>query len=93
MFRMAKTQKSHTPEFKQQIDDLYHTSGYSYPQLEHEYGVGRSTISGWVKQLSPIQISQEETVTLKEFKAIQLCTALKFPKSTYYKALVCIPSN
>lgn len=68
---MAKNQKSYTPEFKQQIVDLYHTGGYSYPKLEREYGVGRSTISGWVKQLSPIQISQEESVTIKEYKAIQ----------------------
>ena len=68
---MAKNQKSYTLEFKQQIVDLYNTGGYSYPQLEREYGVGRSTISGWVKQLSPIQISEEETVTLKEYKALQ----------------------
>ena len=68
---MAKNQKHYTPEFKQQIVDLYNAGGTSYPKLEREYGVGRSTISGWVKQLSPIQISQEETVTLKEFKAIQ----------------------
>ncbi|MDL2302584.1 transposase [Lachnospiraceae bacterium OttesenSCG-928-D06] len=33
---MAKNQKSYTPEFKQQIVDLYNTGGYSYPQLERE---------------------------------------------------------
>ena len=68
---MAKNQKSYTSEFKQQIVDLYNTGGYSYPKLEREYGVGRSTIRGWVKQLSPIKLSEEETVTLKEYKAIQ----------------------
>lgn len=68
---MAKNQKSYTPEFKQQIVDLYHAGGTSYPQLEREHGVNRSTISGWVKQLSPISISEEETVTLKEHKALQ----------------------
>lgn len=68
---MAKNQKSYTLKFKQQMVDLYNTGGYSYPQLEREYGVGRSTISGWVKQLSPIKISEEETVTLKEHKALQ----------------------
>ena len=30
---------------------------------------------------------------LKDYTLIQLCTALKFPRSTYYKALVCVPSN
>ena len=31
---MAKNQKSYTPEFKQQIVDLYNAGGTSYPQLE-----------------------------------------------------------
>ena len=61
---MAKNQKSYTPEFKQQIVDLYNASRTSYPQLEREYGVNRSTLSSWVKQLSPIKVSEEETVTL-----------------------------
>lgn len=34
-------------------------------------GVGRNTISSWVKQLSPIKISGEETATLKELKTLQ----------------------
>jgi len=68
---MAKNQKSYTPEFKQQIVDLYNAGGTSYPQLEREYGVNRSTISGWVKQLSPIKVSDGETVSLKEYKALQ----------------------
>ena len=55
---MAKNQKSYTPEFKQQIVDLYNAGGTSYPQLEHEYGVSKSTLSTWVKQLSPIKISE-----------------------------------
>ncbi len=69
---MAKNQKSYTPEFKQQIVDLYNAGGTSYPQLEREYGVNRSTLSNWVKQLSPIKVSDEETVTLKEYK-VDLC--------------------
>ena len=47
---MAKNQKSYTLEFKQQIVGLYNAGGTSYPKLEREYGVNRSTISGWVKQ-------------------------------------------
>lgn len=68
---MAKNQKSYTTEFKQQIVDLYRTGNYSFPQLEREYGVSRSTLSGWVKILSPIKVSEEETITLKDFKALQ----------------------
>ena len=69
---MAKNQKSYTPEFKQQIVELYNAGGTSYPQLEREYGVNRSTLSSWVKQLSPIKGSEEETATLKEYKALQM---------------------
>lgn len=68
---MAKNQKSYTDEFKQQIVDLYNTGNYSYPKLESEYGVSRSTISSWVKNLSPMKVSETETVTLKEHKALQ----------------------
>ena len=68
---MAKNQKSYTPEFKQQIVDLYNAGGTSYPQPEREYGVNRSTISGWVKQLSPVRVSGEETVTSGEYKALR----------------------
>ena len=57
---MAKNQKSYTPEFKQQIVDLYNAEGTSYPQLEREYGVNRSTLSSWVKQLSPIKVSEKK---------------------------------
>ena len=48
---MAKNQKSYTPKFKQQIVDLYNAGGTSYPKLEREYGVNRSTLSNWVKCL------------------------------------------
>jgi len=71
MSNMAKNQKYYTPEFKQQIVDLYNAGGTPYPQLEREYGVNRSIISGWAKQLSPIKVSEEETVTLKGYKALQ----------------------
>ena len=36
MFGMAKNQRSYTPEFKQQLVDLYNTGEDSYPQLERE---------------------------------------------------------
>lgn len=49
---MAKKQKSYSPEFKQQIVNFYHAGGTSYPQLKREYGISRSTLSSWVKQLS-----------------------------------------
>jgi len=71
MFNMAKNQKSYTPEFKQQLVDLYNARETPYPQLGREYGVNRSTPSNWVKQFSPVKVSEEETATLKESRALQ----------------------
>ena len=71
MFNMAKNKKSYTPEFKQQLVDLYNAGGKSYPVLEREYGVARSTISKWVKDLTPIKVSTTETISMKEYKALQ----------------------
>ena len=68
---MAKNQKSYTPEFKQQIVDLYNAGGRWFAVVVGVFGVNRSTLSNWVKQLSPIKVSEEETVTLKEYKALQ----------------------
>jgi len=68
---MAKNQKKYTPEFKQQIVELYNTGNYSFPQLSDEYGIAKSTISGWVKELSPVKVSEIETISLKDYKALQ----------------------
>lgn len=68
---MARNQNKYTLEFKQQIVDLYATGNYSIPQLESEYGVAKSTISGWIKNLSPIKVSEDETISMKDYKAIQ----------------------
>lgn len=68
---MAKHQKSYTPEFKEQIVELYNTGTTSYPKLEREYGVNKSTIYTWVKQLSHLKISDTETISMKEFKSWQ----------------------
>ena len=71
MFNMAKKPNSYTPGFKQQIVDLYNAGGTSYPILEREYGINRSTLSNWVKQLSPIKAADGENVNLKEYKTLQ----------------------
>ena len=73
---MAKNQKKYTDEFKQQLVDLYNTGNYSFPKLSSEYGnchkwQAKSTILGWVRQLSPMQISDSESISMKEYKALQ----------------------
>lgn len=68
---MAKKQKSYTPEFKQQIVDLRIKTGKGITELSNEYGVPKGTISTWVKFLSSIQVSETETISMKEHKALQ----------------------
>lgn len=68
---MAKNQRSYTPEFKKQIVDLHNKAGKGITELSNEYGIPKGTISTWIKTLSPVQVSDTETVSLKEFKALQ----------------------
>lgn len=68
---MAKNQKSYTPEFKQQIVDLHNKTGKRVTELSSEYGIPKGTISTWLKNLSPIQVSETETISMKEYKALQ----------------------
>ena len=68
---MAKNQKSYTSEFKQQIVELHMKAGKGITELSNEYGVPKGTISTWIKSLSPIQVSETETISMKEYRALQ----------------------
>lgn len=64
-------QRKYTEEFKQQIVDLYNMGNKSLTELESEYGVSKSTMNGWIKKLSPMKISETETITMKEYQVLQ----------------------
>lgn len=70
---MAKNQRSYTQEFKQQIVDLHTQAGKGISELSREYGIPKGTISTWIKNLSPVQVSETETetISMKEYKALQ----------------------
>lgn len=68
---MEKNQRFYTPEFKQQIVELHNKPDKGIIELSNEYGIPKGTISTWVKNLSPVQMSDTETISLKEFKALQ----------------------
>ena len=68
---MAKNQKSYPPEFKQQIVDLHCKAGKGVTELSNEYGIPKGTVSTWIKNLAPAIITEEETISLKEYKALQ----------------------
>lgn len=68
---MAKNQKRYTQEFREQIVELYNTGTKTFSQLESEYGVSRATLHNWIKKHSPVQVSENETITAKEYRALQ----------------------
>lgn len=68
---MAKNQRSYTQEFKQQIVDLHTQAGKGISELSREYGIPKGTIYTWIKNLSPVQVSETETISMKEYKALQ----------------------
>lgn len=59
------------PEFKQQIVNLHCKTGKGVTELSNEYGVPKGTISTWIKNLSPAQVSETETISIKEYTALQ----------------------
>ena len=63
--------KRYTEDFKQQIADLYNQGNKSISVLESEYGISRSSIHGWIKKYSKIEIDNKQSVTMAEYKKLQ----------------------
>ena len=59
--------KRYDQEYKDMIVDLY-KSGMSLAELSSEYGIAKSTINGWIKDLKEIKVDENEVMTLKEVK-------------------------
>ena len=57
-------------EYKDMIVDLF-KSGMSLAELSSEYGIAKSTINGWIKDVKEIKLDEDETMTLKEVKALK----------------------
>ena len=64
---MSKAKRSYTQDFKNTIVELYN-SGKTLAELSSEYGVSKSTISGWINKSKPIQIDKDTTVTTSEYQ-------------------------
>ena len=56
-------------EYKDMIVELF-KSGMSLAELSSEYGIAKSTINGWVKDVKEIKVDENEVMTLKEVKAL-----------------------
>lgn len=57
-------------EYKDMIVDLF-KSGMSLAELSSEYGIAKSTINGWIKDVKEIKVDENEVMTLKEVKALK----------------------
>ncbi|CAG9701985.1 transposase [Clostridium neonatale] len=57
-------------EYKDMIVDLF-KSGISLAELSSEYGIARSTINGWIKDVKEIKVDENEVMRLKEVKELK----------------------
>ena len=62
--------KRYDQEYKDMIVELF-KSGMSLAELSSEYGIAKSTINGWVKDVKEIKVDENEVMTLKEVKALK----------------------
>lgn len=62
--------KRYDQEYKDMIVDLF-KSGMSLAELSSEYGIAKSTINGWIKDVKEIKIEENEVITLKEVKGLR----------------------
>ena len=59
--------KRYDQEYKNMIVDLF-KSGMSLSEISSEYGIVKSTINGWIKDVKEIKVDGNEVMTLKEVK-------------------------
>ena len=57
-------------EYKDMIVELF-KSGMSLAELSSEYGIAKSTINGWIKDVKEIKVDENEVMTLKEVKDLR----------------------
>ena len=57
-------------EYKNMIVDSF-KSGMTLADLSSEYGIAKSTINGWIKDVKEIKVDENEVMTLKEVKELK----------------------
>ena len=68
------------------IIDLF-KSGISLSELSSEYGIAKSTINGWIKDVKEIKVDENEVMTLKEIKALKKVARIKEENKILKKAM------
>ena len=62
--------KRYDQEYKNMIVDLF-KSGMTLSEISSEYGIAKSTINGWIKDVKEIKVDGNEVMTLKEVKELK----------------------
>lgn len=60
----------YSEEFKKTIVTLYQ-SGKTYANIQKEYGVSPSALSGWIRKYSQVQLDDDTVLTAQQVKALQ----------------------
>lgn len=60
----------YSEEFKKTIVTLYQ-SGKTYANIQKEYGVSSSALSGWIRKYSQVQLDDDTVLTAQQVKALQ----------------------
>ncbi|WP_288529820.1 transposase [uncultured Secundilactobacillus sp.] len=68
---MSNTGKRYSEETKSMIIKMYREEHRSVNSLANKYGIPSPTIARWIKLATPIDLPNGETVTTKEFNALQ----------------------
>ena len=79
--------KRYDQEYKNMIVDLF-KSGMTLSEISSEYGIVKSTINGWIKDVKEIKVDGNEVMTLKEVKELKREMArIKEENETLKKAM------
>ena len=62
--------KRYNDDFRKMVVELYH-SGQSVRNLSSEYGVSEVSIYKWIKDFTPVDSSDKDSLTPKEIAKIQ----------------------
>ena len=80
---------NYSEEFKQSIVSLYR-NGKPTTEILGEYGISSSTFYKWVKKYSIVKISETESMTMDEIKAMQKRLALLEEENLILKKTISI---
>ena len=58
-------------EYKDMIVELFKSGMSLAEHTSSEYGIAKSTINGWIKDVKEIKVDENEVMTLKEVKALR----------------------